>query len=106
MEPDLVFISKKGLHLISDRGIEGAPDLVVEVLSHRSWWRDRRVKLPLYEETGVPECWLVDLQKHTIDVYGLRGNSYALLGKWGPGERARSEVLPGFEVRVEAIFAE
>ena len=105
VEPDLIFISTERLHFISDRGIEGAPDLVVEVLSPRSWWRDRRVKLPLYEETGVPECWLVDPQNNTIEVYGLRGNSYALLGRWGPGEGARSEILLGFEVEVEVIFA-
>lgn len=104
VEPDLLFIAAERAHLISERGIEGAPDLVVEVLSPKTWWRDRRVKVPLYEETGVRECWLVDPAARTIEVYILRGRTYELLDQWGPGENAHSEVLEGFEVAVEDII--
>ncbi len=103
VEPDLLFIAAERAHLVSERGIEGAPDLVVEVLSPKTWWRDRRVKVPLYEETGVRECWLVDSAARIIEMYILRGRAYELLGRWGPGEIAHSEVLKGFEVAVEEI---
>jgi Uma2 family endonuclease len=104
VEPDLVFIAANRLEIISKRGIEGAPDLVVEILSPNSWWRDRRAKLPLYEETGVRECWLIDPELQTIEIYALRDQSYALLGQWGRGEVAASEVMAGFEIGIEVIM--
>jgi Uma2 family endonuclease len=104
IEPDLVFITANRLELISKRGIEGAPDLVVEILSPNSWWRDRRAKLPLYEETGVLECWLIDPELQTVEIYVLRDQSYALLGQWGRGEVAISQVMVGFEIGVEMIM--
>lgn len=104
VEPDLVFIAATRLNIISKRGIEGAPDLVVEILSPNSWWRDRRAKLPLYEETGVRECWLIDPELQTIEIYVLRDQSYALLGQWGRGEVAASPVMAGFEIGVEEIM--
>jgi Uma2 family endonuclease len=104
VQPDLIFIAAGRRDLISERGIEGAPDLVAEILSPRTWWRDLRVKLPLYEETGVRECWMIDPKTKTVEVYVLRGEQYALSGRWGPGETARSETLPGFEVAVDAVM--
>ena len=104
VEPDSVFIAANRLEIISKRGIEGVPDLVVEILSPNNWWRDRRAKLPLYEETGVPECWLIDPELQTIEIYVLRDQSYALLGKWGRGETAVSQVMVGFEIGVEAVM--
>ena len=104
MQPDLIFIAGERQHIISERGIEGAPDLVVEILSPHTWWKDRRVKLPLYSETGVRECWIVDPETKTIEVYALREGQYALRGQWGPGEVARSEALTGFEVAMEVVM--
>jgi len=104
VQPDLIFITTERRDLISERGIEGAPDLVVEILSPRTWWRDLRVKLPLYEETGVRECWMIDPKTKMVEVYVLRGEQYALLGRWGPGETAHSEALAGFEVAVDAVM--
>ncbi|OGO43254.1 MAG: hypothetical protein A2Z04_08775 [Chloroflexi bacterium RBG_16_57_9] len=104
VQPDLVFLAAERQSLISDRGIEGTPDLVVEILSGRTWWRDLKVKQPLYEETGVRELWILDIEKKVIEVYVLREGSYALLGHWGPGERAQSEALVGFEVAVDEVM--
>lgn len=104
VQPDLMFIATGRRDLISERGIEGAPDLVVEILSPRTWWRDLRVKLPLYEETGVRECWVMDPKTKTVEVYVLHEEQYALLGRWGPGEIAHSEALAGFEVAVDAVM--
>ncbi len=98
VQPDLLFISAERRDIIGERGVEGAPDLVVEILSRRTWWQDRRVKQPLYEETGVRECWIVDPKAKTIEVYVLQEGQYALLGQWESGETARSEILIGFEV--------
>lgn len=104
VQPDLLFIAAGRRDIISERGIEGAPDLVVEILSPRNWWQDRKVKMPLYERTGVQECWIVDPKLQTIEVYVLQERRYALLGRWGTGETARSETLAGFEAAVDTVM--
>jgi len=104
VQPDLLFVTIGRAHLISERGIEGTPDLVVEILSPKTWWRDRRVKVPLYEEAGVRECWIVDPAASAIEVYVLRGQTYELMGRRGPGEVVHCEVLKGFEMAVDAIL--
>jgi Uma2 family endonuclease len=62
------------------------------------------VKLPLYEETGVLECWVMDPKTKTVEVYVLRDEQHALLGRWGPGERARLEAPAGFEAALDAVM--
>jgi Uma2 family endonuclease len=87
----------------------GVPDLAVEVISPRrerssgTEKTDRKEKFKEYEQAGVSEYWLVDTQERTIEVYVLREGKYALFGKWGVGEVARSEILPKFEVPVADI---
>ena len=46
----------------------------------------------------------MDPDARTIEVFVLREGAYVLLGKWGVGEKARSEVLEGFEVAVGEVF--
>jgi Uma2 family endonuclease len=110
-EPDIVFLSREH----GDRRGEqfwGVPDLVVEVISPRTEHSsgteraDRREKFEEYARAGVSECWLVDPRGCTIEVYVLREEVYHLLGKWGLGEVACSEVLKGFEVPVAAVLTE
>ena len=60
VQPDLIFVSRERKHVITDANIQGAPDLVVEILSPSTASRDWRDKLDLYERHGVAEYWLVD----------------------------------------------
>ncbi|MDZ7406702.1 MAG: Uma2 family endonuclease [candidate division KSB1 bacterium] len=86
-----------------DERVEGAPDIVVEVLSPDNWLLDRRDKFKVYAKAGVREYWIVDPHARTIELFGLRGSIYALIGKYAVGETVRSEVLAGFEVKVEEV---
>jgi len=101
IQPDLIFIVTERLEIISDTRIEAAPDFVVEVLSPRREARDRQLKFDVYAEAGIREYWIVDPTPaaRAIEVYVLRGEAYALLGRFGPDDTVRSEVLPGFGVR-------
>ncbi len=105
VQPDLLVVLAERAGLISERGIEGAPDLVVEIASPSTWWKDMRVKLPLYQETGVREYWTIDITTKTVQVLALQGHHYAILGHWGSGQTVASDVLRGFEIAVDAIFA-
>jgi len=104
VQPDLVFVAAERAHIVTQRAVEGAPDLAVEVLSPSNWLDDRRVKFTLYAEIGVHEYWIVDPQERTIEVFALQERRYALVNRFGPDEILRSDLLPGFEVAVGDIF--
>jgi Uma2 family endonuclease len=88
LQPDLVYLEASRLTLVSDRGIEGAPSLVVEVLSPTTRQIDRTVKGQLYARYGVPHYWIVDPDARTIQAFALEGAGYrpaATLGGDLPG---------------------
>jgi Uma2 family endonuclease len=68
VQPDILFITKEREYIIGDKNIRGAPDLIVEILSPRSDYLDRKVKVELYEEYGVKEYWLVDTDRKEVEV--------------------------------------
>lgn len=72
VQPDIVFVSHARRAIIGDR-IEGAPDLVVEVLSDSTAVRDRGQKLRIYRKYGVRECWLVDSDTWSLELVRLTG---------------------------------
>lgn len=104
-EPDVLFVSEEHADRIGEDAY-GPPDLVMEVLSPSSWRIDRREKAEEYAGAGVGEYWIVDPEMHTVEVFVLRQGVYEILGKWGVGEEARSEILPGFVVPLGDLFAE
>jgi Uma2 family endonuclease len=71
LEPDILFLRRGREHFLSDRGVEGPPDLVVEVLSPSTTVRDRGIKLERYRLYGVPEYWVVDPDGRTIEAWKL-----------------------------------
>ena len=105
VEPDLVYVSRERRGLISDRGIEGAPDLVVEVLSPSTRARDRGIKMRRYAAAGVPHYWLLDPVTGALEPYRLRGQTYELLEVYGPGSIYRPELFPGLEIAIADLWA-
>lgn len=71
LEPDLVFVRRERKGIVTDRGVEAAPDLVVEVVSASTAERDRGIKRERYAWFGVPEYWVVDLEARHIEVYRM-----------------------------------
>lgn len=106
VQPDLFFMAAERTWVVTDRTIEGVPDLILEVLSPWTRSLDRKTKLDAYVEAGVREYWLADPLARTVEVLVLRDGAYVLLGKFGRGERLRSEVIPGFEPSLDTIFKE
>ncbi len=104
VQPDILFIRAGREGIIGGQYVEGAPDLVVEILSPSNWSYDREEKFRLYEEAGVPEYWIVDPRMKSVEVFVLEAGEYVLLGKWGAVETATSRVLAGFEIPVASIF--
>jgi Uma2 family endonuclease len=71
-EPDLVYVAREHASLLTERGIEGPPDLVVEVLSRSTALRDRGIKRDRYAFFGVPEYWVVDVALRRVEVHRFR----------------------------------
>jgi Uma2 family endonuclease len=71
LQPDVVFVRRERGAAITDRGIEVPPDLVVEVLSPSTAFRDRGLKRERYARFGVPEYWIIDPAARRVEVYNL-----------------------------------
>jgi Uma2 family endonuclease len=105
VEPDVLFVGRARQAIVGDDFIEGAPDLIVEVLSPSNWMLDRTRKLEAYRRAGVAEYWIVDYRARTVDVLVLEGSEYVQRGQYGVGDVASSEALAGFTLPVADIFA-
>ena len=104
-EPDLIFVRTDRSHLVTLRGIEGPPDLVVEILSPSTAARDRGVKLERYRHFRVPEYWIVDLDARSVEVWRLAEDavSPAVVGpsgtlRWMPGSDGPTLAVPIAEI--------
>jgi len=106
VEPDLVFISRERRDRITEANIQGAPDLVVEVLSESTRRRDEITKRHLYERHGVREYWLIDPELETVKVWraGERGFERTTELSLERGEVLTTPVVSGFELPLSRLF--
>lgn len=106
-QPGLVFVSEQNAHIVTNDGVMGIPDLVVEVISPSSIYRDRVTKKALYERFGVPEYWLVDPADNFIEIYALSDGHYKLLSAASTEEgHLSSAVLLGLVLDLTALFGQ
>jgi Uma2 family endonuclease len=105
LQPDLVYVSRERLEILSRRGIEGAPDLVVEILSPSTRARDRGIKLRRYAASGVPHYWIVDPRSRELEARRLTEHGYELTGKFGPGSVFRPDLFPDLEIPIDELWA-
>lgn len=104
-EPDVAFVRKDRLHLVHEGGMEGGPDIAVEIVSRESRQRDYVDKRQLYQEASVSEYWILDPLQRRAEFYFLVEGRYEL----APLEHNRifrSTVLEGFYLDVEWLFAD
>lgn len=107
VEPDLVFVSEERRDRVTEPNIQGAPDLVVEVLSDSTRRRDEITKRHLYELYGVREYWLIDPELETVKVWraGERGFEPRTELSLERGDVLTTRVVPGFELPLSRLFS-
>ena len=82
VQPDVVYVSRARRSIITEPNVQGAPDLVVEVISPSSTRRDQETKRDLYAKYKVPHYWLVHPVKEWIRAYELgEDGSYELVAE-------------------------
>ena len=105
VQPDLLFVSRKREHLLRDgQKVQGAPDLVIEILSPSTADRDRGKKLALYGRHGVTEYWLVDPIAGTISIHRQQAGELARTDTFGRNHTLRSPLLAGLELHLSDVF--
>ncbi len=105
VQPDLLVVLDKSK--IEEIGCNGAPDLIIEILSTFVGSKhDLVTKYNLYEEAGVGEYWIVYPYEGVIDVYHLQNQKYYLHQKYTNGDNIDVKTLPGLVINMDDLFYE
>ena len=105
LQPDLIFVAADRQGIVTERACEGAPDLVIEILSPSTGQRDRELKRKVYANYGVKEYWLVDPESHSVQVLRLGDADFTDCGMFRSGSSISTPLLPRLELPVSDVFA-
>jgi Uma2 family endonuclease len=106
VQPDILFIAAERQPSPGAQLFEGAPDLIVEVLSPSSLRLDQHVKFGAYERARVQEYWIADPKTRSVTIYALPegGQEYVLLDQFTADETLHSKVFAGLQLAVGGLF--
>lgn len=104
VQPDLVYLSREKGGILTGRGIEGAPDLIVEILSSSSLKYDRVSKFHAYARHGVEWYWIVNPDERTIEEYRLEEDQYKLSGAFVGSHKFRPGLFPDLEIDLSEVW--
>lgn len=104
LNPDLYFVTTQREGILTEQGAEGAPDLVIEILSPSTAKLDLGRKREIYAASGVQEMWAVSPRTATIDVYRFAENPAEPVAVLDEGDALSSPLFPGFSASLAAIF--
>jgi Uma2 family endonuclease len=105
-QPDMIFIAHARREIVKPHGIEGAPDLVVEVLSPGTAERDRGYKRTLYARHDVREYWIVDPDARTVEVNTPGPDGYTAPTTLSADAVLTSVLFPGLEIPLRVMLAD
>jgi len=103
VEPDIIYVSKARASVVTEKNIQGAPDLVVEVLSDSTARIDRTTKLKLYARYGVAEYWVIDPEVYSAEIYRLVPGGYELAAQLDSNQSLRCPLFPGFSLPLNKL---
>lgn len=103
-EPDLLFVKQAHLDRLRSTYLEGAADVVVEIVSPESQIRDRGAKFVEYEEAGIPEYWLIDPIRRWVECFQLGDEQRYLSAFAGSSGLYRSAQIRNFWLRIEWLW--
>ncbi len=104
VQPDIVYVAIDRLAIVSERGVDGAPSLAVEVVSPSTRQRDREAKRELYARHGVPHFWIVDPEARSIEAYVLRSSAYVVQAQAFGQDVFRAEPFPDLPISAAPLW--
>jgi Uma2 family endonuclease len=104
-QPDLLFVRRERLGLLTEANLAAAPDLAVEILSPGTRQKDLAIKRKIYARFGVREYWIVDPDANTVEVLVWRKSGYAMAGIYREAEHLVSPLLPELVLPLDRVFA-
>jgi len=106
VQPDIIFIATTRGTIIKDKNIQGAPDLVIEILSETTRKTDETTKRKLYERYGVAEYWIVDPELETVKIYRMTDRAYIRTAELSreTGDILNTSLLPELHLPLVDIF--
>jgi len=106
VEPDLIYITNDRRGIITEKNIQGAPDLIIEIVSDSTRHYDEAIKHALYERTAVGEYWLVDSVHDCVRVFRRNtAGRYEIAANLSRNETLTSPLFPTLEIALDEIFA-
>lgn len=103
-EPDIFFVSTERENIITEKNVKGSPDLIIEVLSAGSIYRDTVEKKNIYEKFSVREYWIVFPDEELLEIYCLKNNSFSLYNTLGREGILESPLLKGLKINLKEVF--
>jgi Uma2 family endonuclease len=106
VQPDVIAIKTDRLSIIGPKNIQGAPHLVVEVLSDGTRRHDEIDKRKIYERFGVDEYWIVDAELELVKIYRSSGDSFSRISEVSTeaGGSITTPLLPDFDLPIADVF--
>lgn len=105
VQPDIFVVCDKNKY--DDKGIKGAPDFIIEILSPSTRRHDVLVKFNLYQRAGVREYWIVDPNNKSVQVFLPDENGvYRISEAYGEKDIAKVNVLNGCFIELCKVFPE
>ena len=105
VEPDISIICDKSK--IDDKGCNGAPDMIIEIVSPSSIKKDRVIKFNLYEKAGVKEYWIVEPDLRLISVFLLQKNGrFSRPEMYTDEDSIKVSSFPDLIIDLSSVFAE
>jgi len=103
VEPDITIVCDKSK--IDNRGCNGAPDMIVEILSPSSVKNDRIIKLNKYEKAGVKEYWIIEPDQKFVSVFLLQDNlRFSRPEMYSEEDKIKVSLFPDLIIDLSAVF--
>ena len=103
VEPDILYVSSARRSVITEKNVQGAPDLAVEVLSESTAEIDRTTKLKLYARFGVQEYWIIDPEQCSAEVYRRSREGFELAARLQATDSLTSPLFPDFSLPLRKL---
>lgn len=103
VEPDITVVCDKSK--IDEKGCNGAPDMIIEIVSPSSTKRDRFIKFNAYEKAGIKEYWIVEPDVKIVSVFVLQHNgSYGRQNVYSEEDQIQVNLFPNLTIDLKSIF--